>query len=380
MSLLERIFDKFSLLLDPDPEAESQPEPAKSSTPADDSTQVIAKPAPGLETLSRSDETYRTDAATDDPAKWWNYSGASEAELAASDDSPCEYFTADNIIECLDRQLKAGETPVFTIPSSIMEALALLEKKDFEYSQVAAVIEKNPTLTGIFLSSINSSFYNRGFAITELRTALSRLGKNNIRALLQLYSIKVSFANDELFGKVAGNVITHSYATAVIASYLSQRYYPEPGLAFLAGLLHDIGKLGILKTVSMESEFIVRLKNRIDESMFDRIFNERHSQVGVILGKSWNMDRMTLAAIERHHHVWDYSFEEADQLDYQLCMLICLSDKIARIIGYGRPIGSINLFLDPAAIELNLEKNAGSVEFLDPIPEVVRYKVADCRF
>lgn len=333
----------------------------------DDSTQKI-----DTSLLRKKTQSFDAELQDMDVGKWWNYSGHPDFERPHCD--PCDKLTSTNIIEHLNVKIKAGETPVFTVPSSIMETMRLLEKSDFDYGEVASVIEKNPTLTGMFLSSINSSFYNRGYAVTELRTALSRLGKHNIRALLQLYSIKTTFSNDEIFGKVASRIISHSYIVAVIAGYLSQRYYPEPGLAFLAGLLHDIGKLGILKELSMQPLFIIRLKNKLDEQMFDQIFEGRHEQVGVMLGKQWNMDHLSLSAIERHHDFWNFAFEEADQLDYQLCLLINLSDKMARILGYGRPIGPTNIFTEPAAPELNLEKNISAIEFLDELPEIVRLK------
>ena len=175
---------------------------------------------------------------------------------------------------------------------------------------------------------------------------------------------------------MARKIIRHSYIVAVIASYLSQRYFPEPGLAFLAGLLHDIGKLGILKELSLDPKFCLRLKPDANEDMFDSIFAERHEKIGLKLGQQWKMDDLTLAAIERHHKFWEFDFSDEDQLDYHLCLLINLSDTIARILGEGRPIGKTNLFLEPATIDLNIEKNISTIEFFAEIPGIVTHKAA----
>ena len=310
----------------------------------------------------------------DDRNYWWCYAGQAGYD-PSKETLPYDSTTVDQAIVHLNRKITSGELPVFSIPTQILEVFRLLDGPDFEYRDITTIIEKNPSLAGMFVASINSSLFHRGFSITELYPALLRLGKNNIRALLQLYAIKISFASDERFGKIARQIIRHSYVVAIIASYLSQRYFPEPGLAFLSGLLHDIGKLAILKELSLDPRFCLRLRPNVTESMFDPIFTERHEKIGLVLGRTWRMDELTLTAIERHHRYWEYDFSEEDQLDYQLCLLINFSDTIARIQGYGRPIGETNLFLEPAVVDLNIEKNLGTIEFFDEIPELVNTKI-----
>ncbi len=327
-------------------------------------------------TISR----YRTDPYKEiedenDENYWWCYSG-SEKSKSGILEIPYDPDTLKEVIRHLNEKIDQGDVPVFSIPQHLMQVMQLLSNDDFDYAEVTTLIEKSPALAGMFINSINSAFYSRGFAITDLNLALSRLGKNNIRALLQLYSIKIGFTGDKRFGKLAERIIHHSYVVAIVASYLSQRYFPDPSLAFLAGLLHDIGKLGILKELSLNECFCSNLKGDIQEYMFDRIFNNRHEKIGSVLGKKWNMDPLSLAAIEAHHNFWEYPFSEEDQLDYHLCLIINISDTIARILGHGRPIGKVNLFREPATIDLCIEKDNSTLDFLDSIPEVVKNKTS----
>lgn len=324
----------------------------------------------------RGDNIYKDVEDENDKGRWWNYEGNPDADLNRFE-IPYDPETLTEAIKHLNNKIESGDIPIFTLPVHIVKVMQLLTRDDFDYAEVASLIEKSPALAGMFISSINSSFYNRGFAITELRPALSRLGKNNIRALLQLYSIKIGFAEDRRFGKIAENIINHSYIVAVIASYLSQRFFPDPGLAFLAGLLHDIGKLGILKELSQTPRFCLKLKSDISEQMFGRIFDKRHELVGRKLGEKWNMDPLSLAAIEAHHNFWEFPFSDEDQLDYHLCLIVNLSDTIARILGKGKPIGKVNIFKEPATIDLNMEKNPSTLGFLEEIPEIVNFKAAN---
>ncbi len=340
------------------------------------STRINLKGIFNSGTISR----YRTDPYKEmddenDEKYWWCYAG-SEKSNSGILEIPYDPVTLKEVIQHLNEKIEKGDIPVFSIPQHLMQVMKLLSNDDFDYAEVTALIEKSPALAGMFINSINSAFYSRGFAISDLSLALSRLGKNNIRALLQLYSIKIGFTGDRRFGRLAEGIIHHSYVVAVVASYLSQRYFPDPSLAFLAGLLHDIGKLGILKELSLNERFCKNLKGDIQEYMFDRIFNNRHEKVGSVLGKKWNMDPVSLSAIEAHHNFWEYPFSEEDQLDYHLCLIINLSDTIARILGKGRPIGKVNLFREPATIDLCIEKDNSTLDFLDSIPEVVENKTA----
>ncbi|MDD3119476.1 MAG: HDOD domain-containing protein [Victivallales bacterium] len=354
----------------------SKSSPRESSSPVtatpEDVTSVISRKAV-MAGISSPRKTPQEDA--EDQGHWWCFAGHPNFD-PTYENLPYDRVTVDQAILHLNRKIAAGELPVFSIPNQILEVFRLLDGPDFEYREITAIIEKNPSLAAMFIASINSSLFNRGFSITELYPALLRLGKNNIRALLQIYAIKISFASDRRFGEIARQIIRHSYATAIIASFLTQRYFPEPGLAFLAGLLHDIGKLAILKELSLDPRFCLRLKENATESMFNPIFAERHEKIGLELGREWHMDELTLTAIARHHRFWEYDFAEEDQLDYHLCLLINLSDTIARILGYGRPIGKTNLFLEPAVVDLNIEKNLGTIDFLADLPELVNTKVA----
>lgn len=341
------------------------------------STQINLKTLfKGQEFSRYRDNPYREIEDKNDKNYWWSYEGSPDYD-SIRQEIPYSPEKLTEVIRHLNLKIEAGNIPVFSVPQHLYKVMGLLSRDDFDYGEIAMLIEQSPALAGMFINSINSAIYNRGFAISELRPALSRLGKNNIRALLQLYSIKVGFAGDERFGAIAAGIIHHSYAVAVIASYLSQRFFPDPSLAFLAGLLHDIGKLGILKELSLNRDFCDNLKGKPNEYMFEKIFVNRHEKVGHFLGEKWHMDPLSLAAIAAHHNFWEHCFAEEDQLDFHLCLIINLSDTIARILGKGKPIAKTNIFREPATIDLCIEKDFSTIEFLNDLPEVVRLKTAN---
>ena len=135
-----------------------------------------------LNSLKQSAEAFKTHVDYDtmedesDDKYWWCFKGNKKFDRD-NNNLPYDPYTVELAIEHLNKKIISGDLPVFAIPAQIIEVYGLLERQDFDYMEISAIIERNPSLTGMFISSINSSMYNRGFTITELYPALLRLGK-----------------------------------------------------------------------------------------------------------------------------------------------------------------------------------------------------------
>ncbi|OGV56817.1 MAG: hypothetical protein A2017_21600 [Lentisphaerae bacterium GWF2_44_16] len=303
---------------------------------------------------------------------WWCFEGYPATELPVF-----EILSDDRVAEELRRKLEADEFPVIEIPENVMRTMQILNKHEFDYNEVIDLVRRSPAMVGEFIKVINSSLYSRGVVINDLRVALPRLGKENIKALLYMYSSKMTFSTDMLFNDLAVDIVEHCYATALISSYLAQIYYPDPDGAFLAGLMHDIGKLGILKALTDTYEFPTHVDFEMTEDLFDKVFPELHERAGSYLATHWKVNETIISAIQHHHDFNDYDFTLDGELARQLSALINLSDIMARIMGKGRRIDAVNIFDTPAAKMLGFEKDHETVKFLENIPEIVYLKSAE---
>jgi len=257
----------------------------------------------------------------EDPIKdsdyWWCFEGH-----PPSDSKPVfEQVDTKQIGEEINRKLETDEFPVIEIPENIMRTMQILNNPEFDYAEVANLINHSPSMAGEFIRVINSSLFSRGAAISNLRLALPRLGKENIKALLYMYSSKLSFSGDPQFKDVAIEIVEHSYATALIANFMSQRYYPDQDSAFLAGLMHDIGKLGILKVISESYRLPKKHSSKITLESLDCVMKDLHPKVGVFLSTHWKLDETIIASIEHHHDFFEVGFAEDDQLVLHLSAL-----------------------------------------------------------
>ncbi len=307
--------------------------------------------------------------AIKDEEHWWCHPGTPIPDTPVIEALDPEFVTAE-----LNRKIDNDEFPVIEIPSNVMKTLQILNNPDFDYGDVASLVNHSPAMAGEFIRVINSSMFSRGVQINDLKLALPRLGRENVKALLYMYSSKMCFVRDPLFNDLAVDIVDHSYAVGIIAAYLSQRYYPDPDGAFLAGLLHDIGKLGILKAISDNFELPKDVDVKMTDELFENIFPRLHERAGKFLAGSWKINPTVIAAIEHHHDFMDTPFDEESQADLHLSCIVNIADTMARILKFGRAIGPTNIFAEASTIDLAMEKDRETVKFLDEIPRILSFK------
>src|ERR1700736_1644860 len=118
---------------------------------------------------------------------------------------------------------------------------------DISLSQVALWIEKDTLTAGKILALANSAYYARAEPIVSIRHAVSRLGLNAIRNLV------TSMAMSRYWNRIptpaewsTSRFNAHSIGVAVLSEMIAGTMRADnPQTAFLSGLFHDIGEIGI---------------------------------------------------------------------------------------------------------------------------------------
>lgn len=270
------------------------------------------------------------------------------------------------VYTALRDKVEASRMKMIEIPQHIIQTVRIMSNPEFSYDEVTSLIKRSPVMTGEFLKIVNSAAYSRGVTINDLRVALPRLGRDSIKAMLFLYSSKHTVASNQTLTDLSQQIISHCNLVALICRYLSQRYFPDPDMAFLAGLLHDIGKIAIIKELSEDYDF-PELDFKITEDSFSSIFPQLHAMTGRLLALSWNINDQVIKAIEHHHDYLEAEFDDDSQVALCLSALVDLSDTMARILGRGSFISGIDIFQHPACQQLNIERDNSTIEFFKPI-------------
>jgi HD-like signal output (HDOD) protein len=184
--------------------------------------------------------------------------------------------------------------------------LASLAKEDVLLSAVSDLVQKDTVLAGSLLRTVNSAAYGMAGKINSVQHALAIMGLDRVRNLVMTLSFAGLWSrNPPVPGWSAARFNLHATATAVLSDILVQHMrveYPEG--AFVAGLLHDFGKLLVVTELPAEfGELRARLESGAGtaEQAEIEILGITHAEVAAAAMKCWNLPAPISEAVRTHH-------------------------------------------------------------------------------
>lgn len=195
-----------------------------------------------------------------------------------------------------------------TLPATISKIIELVESKSSTSEDLARVISKDQSISSLILKLVNSAFYGHRRQISSISHAIVILGYTTVRTM----ALGVSIFNSSRGKKAAAfdrkKFWLHSIGVATITRKLAAHTPARDGLdmesVFLAGLLHDIGKVIFDHYFNQEYNEVAEsaLKNHQwignSESAF---FGINHAEAGNYLAQKWQFPTTVISAIRCHH-------------------------------------------------------------------------------
>lgn len=224
------------------------------------------------------------------------------------------------------------------MPEMANRLLRLLNNPRATVDDLTDVIQFDPSLTAQILRYARSAFFGYRGKIETLHQAITRvLGFETVLAMALGLAASRSFRNpaDGPLGLQAfWRHATHSAALAqALAAAIGPRLPFKPGLAYLAGLLHNFGFL--LAGHLFRAEFfllnrVVAANPQVPVTLIERrVLGVEHTQIGAWLMASWNMPEAVVVSCREHHN----EFYAGDHADY--AQLILCVDHLLRAHGIG---------------------------------------------
>ena len=187
------------------------------------------------------------------------------------------------------------------------DALAKLEKSLAsgampDLNEITQMIIQDPRLTTGLIGVANTAKYSTGNKISDLAEAVSRIGVKDVRLMAHAINYKSSFKSKPPFSEK--QFLKHALLCAFIAQDIAKSVHLNPGEAFLAGLMKDLG----IYLLSIESR--ERYQKVIDLSLaeMDRIqsaeaeiFSTNHSVMSARLLKQWKFSNDIVMGVASHH-------------------------------------------------------------------------------
>ncbi len=197
-----------------------------------------------------------------------------------------------------------------TLPTVISKMIELVDNPKTSATSLAKLISTDQALTAKILKISNSAYYGFSREISTVDIAIVVMGFNAVKEMGLSLSVLDVFKDLSNVGHFdVSQYWQHSVACGVASKMMASKYKKDiAGEAFVAGLLHDIGK--IIVNQYMHNEFVTIIsrvaKNKESlDSVETDVLGTHHGQIGSWLVDKWRLPVIISKAIKYHHSPWD---------------------------------------------------------------------------
>jgi HD-like signal output (HDOD) protein len=229
-----------------------------------------------------------------------------EATLPASNSGAFQ-FVAE-----LAQEVSKGRVELPSFPDVAVRVRKVLADEHVSNDQIARVVGSDAGLVARLLTLANSAALNRGGkAVSELKTAVNRIGHNNVRTAAVSFAIAQLRRANELrhIAKELEELWNEATMVAALAYAVGGRA-PKINAdeCMLAGLLHNVGKIYILARANRHGNLFK------DPAALSQVVRDWHANIGKAIVENWGFPQHLSDAIAEHENI-DRRIEQADVTD-----------------------------------------------------------------
>ena len=195
-----------------------------------------------------------------------------------------------------------------SLSTTVTKVLEICNNPCASANDLNRLISYDPVLTGQLLKLINSAYYGLPNRITSLTRAIIMLGINTVKNLVLATSILAGCKSVSGCRQMSINDFwMHSLCVGVLSKLAAAQCRVsgnEKEEYFVAGLLHDVGKLPIMACFPKQYSSILEVAINQQISLLEvenANIGFNHCQVGVLIASKWKLNSAVLNAIRNHH-------------------------------------------------------------------------------
>jgi len=204
----------------------------------------------------------------------------------------------------LVQRIAGGRLELPLLPQTAADVLDLCNDPGCDTAQLAALIQRDPSLAAHTLHVSNSAAYAPREPIVSLQQAVSRLGFKTMRDIavaVALRSKTFVLVGHEVDKERLRALWVHSAMSGAWAKEIARVRRRNVEGAFLFGLLHDIGAAVVLQAALELGCGAHGPHGAPDELLLERLIREFHAEVGGSVLASWKLPDWMCAAVRGHH-------------------------------------------------------------------------------
>jgi putative nucleotidyltransferase with HDIG domain len=254
---------------------------------------------------------------------------------ADQDRDPFAWLTGDNSLA------------VPMLPDLAQRVIAMTSDPDIMIAKLAALVAKDQVLASRVLGLANSAYSAPLQTVATVNDAIVRLGTAAVRNVVVTVSLTSKMQDPAVYGAKGRELFDHALGTAYMARVVAERTRVNADEAFLYGLMHDIGKLVILK---LAYEHQRRAGRPIPADIVHQAVAERHAVMGAVALRRWHLPESVDDPVMFHHN---YQSAPRFQREAAVCHL---ANRLSHRYGFGCAADAGDLEADEVLTFLGLDR------------------------
>ena len=183
-----------------------------------------------------------------------------------------------------------------------LKLLNLSSESDVELKQYVQIIESDPLLTAEVLQLANSALFGFATNVHVLGHAITLIGPDRIKTLAVTAAMKAYTGG----GRTAAMRVSwkHSLACALVCREIAPFFKMSEDRCYTVGLMHDIGRLGLIKSFSQQYDQILTPEYAVSGEVIrveSSMLGIDHCQAGFWLTRTWGFP-VGFSHVSAHHH------------------------------------------------------------------------------
>ena len=260
-----------------------------------------------------------------------------------------------------------------SLPTTVAKILEICNNPMTSPADLNKVISLDPVLMGKVMKLINSAYYGLSQEITSLVRAIIMLGINTVKNLALSTAVLGTIGKKKDFQTLnMEGFWRHSLCVGVTAKLIAKaRKVDNKSLEeyFIAGLLHDIGKIPLNNKLAEDFILAMSSSDRDHSPLYvseQNIIGTTHADVGQMILKTWNLPENIIESVTNHHSYREYEGKYKD-----LAYTVALANYFAIISETGFSGDRYPEKLDPEVFKyLNI-----TMDYLDEIEDKVNKEI-----
>lgn len=236
------------------------------------------------------------------------------------------------------------------LPEVALAMTRIANRPNVSMSEVEQAVAKDPTVAARVIAVANSAAYGSSTQVRSLKQAIVKIGIREVRNVAFEVVAKTRIFRVPEYSERMRELFASAQAAGELSKQLCADLQFESELAYLCGLLHDMGEAIILGIIGLSNQSgnRSRVATRIPLNLLRDTIRANHAQAGALVCRAWGLPGTIVDAVRLHHE------PERSSDPSQMASVVALADVLLRHGGIGIEREPLALMEEPRFYQMGL--------------------------